>query len=187
VDKPSDLVRVSDKSPAAAKVSDESPAEKPPAAECIKVSEKSSAVDPVPVKVVTDDDMPITVPAKPCAASSTPSGASSSHRSTVPKERASKSSKSARSLVTIKVFCARISKRFLPVKLPDFGNVTDKECMSTCKEEALINSDLRMWPKNDIHEVISLICELLSLRNNCLVDFVSGVVRSYWNNAKKKD
>ena len=49
VDKPSDLVKVSDKSPAAAKVSDESPAEKPPAAECVKVSEKSSAVDPVPV------------------------------------------------------------------------------------------------------------------------------------------
>ena len=70
--------------------------------------------------------MPITVPAKPCAASSTPSGASSSHRSTVPKERASKSSKSARSLVTIKVFCAHISKRLLPVKLLDFDNVTGR-------------------------------------------------------------
>ena len=118
----------------------------------------------------------------------------SSHRSTVLKERASKSlttSKSARSLVTIKVFCARIFKKFSPVELPDFDNVTGKEwdtrakaflkqqikCMFTCKEVALIKSDLRMWPENDIHEVTSLICELLSVQNY-LVDFaiVYGVV-----------
>ena len=130
MDKPSDLIEVSDKSSAAAKVLDKSPADKPPAAKCVKVSKKPSAVDPVPVKVVIDDDMPMTVPAKPCAASSTASGASSSHRSTVPKERALKSSttsKSALSVVTIKVLCARISKKLSPVELPDFINVTAKE------------------------------------------------------------
>ena len=110
----------------------------------------------------------------------------SSHRSTVLKERASKSlttSKSARSLVTIKVFFARIFKKFSPVELPDFDNVTrakaflkqQMKCMFTCKEVALIKSDLRMWPENDIHEVTSLICELLSVQNY-LVDFVYGVV-----------
>ena len=98
------------------------------------------------------------------------------------------------------MLCARISKKLSPVELPDFINVTGKEwdtranaylrqqikCMFTCKEVTLINSDLRMGQETTYMRLQVFECESLSVQNY-LVDFVFGVVRSYWNNAKKKD
>ena len=54
---------------------------------------------------------------------------------------------------------------------------------------AISNSDLRTWSENDLRQVTTLLCEMLSVRRDYLVDFVYGIVKSYWNSAKngKKD
>ena len=51
------------------------------------------------------------------------------------------------------------------------------------KEIDLTNSDFRRWSEKDLRDVSNLICEMLSVRDS-LVDFVSGLVKSFWNNAK---
>ena len=53
------------------------------------------------------------------------------------------------------------------------------------RDIALSYSDLRTWPENDLRDVCNLFCEMLSVRQDYLVDFVFGIVKSYWNNAKK--
>ena len=50
---------------------------------------------------------------------------------------------------------------------------------------AISNSDLRTWSENDLRQVTTLFCEMLSVRRDYLVDFVYGIVKSYWNNEKK--
>ena len=160
--------------PAAVK---DKPSEKPdpvpdkvPVADPVKVSEKPPDKTPA---VATDDDMPMPAPTKPRAKSS-PAGA------------------------TAKVFCARLSKSISPLKFPDFG-ATGKEWDSKAKAHlrlqvktvfssrdiAISNSDLLSWSENDLRDVSNLFCEMLSVRQEYLVDFVFGIVKSYWNNAKK--
>ena len=94
---------------------------------------------------------------------------------------------------------ARLSKFFQPLGFPDFGDISDKERDSKAKAhlraqiKAVFNSkdmdvsssDLRKWPEGDLGEVSNLFCKMLSVRDY-LVDFVSGVVKSYWNAAKSK-
>ena len=48
----------------------------------------------------------------------------------------------------------------------------------------VLSSDLRKWSESDLGEVSSLFCKMLSVRDY-LVDFVSGLVKSYWNTAKR--
>lgn len=56
--------------------------------------------------------------------------------------------------------------------------------MFTGKVTNITNSDLRKWSENDLREVSNLFCEMLSVWDY-LVDFVFGLVKSYWNNVKK--
>ena len=49
---------------------------------------------------------------------------------------------------------------------------------------AISNSDLRTWSENDLRQVTTLFCEMLSVRRDYLMDFVYGIVKSYWNTAK---
>ena len=180
VDLPPDLVKPV-KLPAAdpiepvnpAKVSDKSPVP------VVKVTDKSSDV-PVPVAdpvKVTDKSSDVPVPV-----SSTP-----------------RASKSFRPLVTAKIFCARLFKNFEPLGFPDFGDISDKDRDSKAKAHVraqikdvfnskdmdVFSSDLRKWPESDLGEVSNLFYKMLSVRGY-LVDFVSGVVKSYWNAAKSK-
>ena len=53
------------------------------------------------------------------------------------------------------------------------------------RDIAISNSDLRTWSESDLRDVSTLFCEMLSVRQDYLVDFVFGIVKSYWNNAKK--
>ena len=95
-------------------------------------------------------------------------------------------SKPARSSVTSKVFCARLSKNYNHLPFPNFSE-TGKEWDSkakahlrlrikavfNAKEIDLTNSDFRRWSEKDLRDVSNLICEMLSVRDS-LVDFVSG-------------
>ena len=153
-----------------------------------KVSDKS----PVPVVKVTDKSTDVPMPvADPVSdkSSEVPRPVSSTPRA----------SKSPRSPVTAKIFCARLSKNFQPLSFPDFGDISDKERDSkakahlraqiktifTSKDMDVISSDLRKWSESDLGEISNLFCKMLSVRDY-LVDFVSGVVKSYWNSAKSK-
>ena len=141
-------------------------ADKVPAADPEKPRDKTSTV-------ATDDDVPMPAPTKPRA-------------------------KSSRAVVTAKVFCARLSKSFNPLKFPDI-NATGKDWDSKAKvhlrsqvktvfssrDMAISNSDLRTWSESDLRDVSTLFCEMLSVRQDYLVDFVFGIVKPYWNNAKK--
>lgn len=54
----------------------------------------------------------------------------------------------------------------------------------TAKEIDITNSDLRKWSENDLRDVSNIFYKMLSVRDN-LVDVVFGLVKSYWNNAKR--
>ena len=154
--------------------------DKPPVKDkpLVPVPDKVPAADPEKPRdktstVATDDDVPMPAPTKPRA-------------------------KSSRAVVTAKVFCARLSKSFNPLKFPDI-NATGKDWDSKAKvhlrsqvktvfssrDIAISNSDLRTWSESDLRDVSTLFCEMLSVRQDYLVDFVFGIVKSYWNNAKK--
>ena len=108
----------------------------------------------------------------------------------------SKSSKSSRQ-VTAKKFCTRLSRNFPHVELPDFDHVTGKEwdtrakvyirqkmkLMLESKETNLTTADLRSWTESDLSEVSVRVCELLSIRNY-LGEFVYGIIKTLWNNAR---
>ena len=109
----------------------------------------------------------------------------------------SKSSKSSRLQVTAKKFCTRLSRNFPHVELPDFDHVTGKEwdtrakvyirqkmkLMLESKETNLTTADLRSWTESDLSEVSVRVCELLSIRNY-LGEFVYGIIKTLWNNAR---
>jgi len=170
---PPTVVPVSDKPPdtVPAKVTD-----KPPVADTVSVSDKppvSPTADTAPAKVSdkvsdkppVDDDVSM--------------------------------SKPVRSFVTAKVFCTRLSKTFDHLPFPSFSE-TSKDWDSKAKAHLrsqikaafsskqldLTTSDLRMWSDKDLRDVSNLLCDTLSVRDN-LVDFVFGLVKSFWNNAKK--
>lgn len=138
--------------------------DKVPAADPEKPRDKTSTV-------ATDDDVPMPAPTKPRA-------------------------RSYRAVVTAKVFCARLSKSFN--RLPDI-NATGKDWDSKAKvhlrsqvktvfssrDIAIGNSDLQTWSESDLRDVSTLFGEMLSVRQDYLVDFVFGIVKSYWNNAEK--
>ena len=158
--------------------------------------DKSSAVaefaNDKPPAPATDKDVPMTV-----AEPDKPSPADKDVPMFVPvKPRGPKSS---RSLTSAKVFCARVSKLVGPVRFPEF-DVTGKEWDSKAKAYLRLqiktafsakdiavnnNNNLQMWQETDLRDVCTLFCELLSVRRDYLVDFVFGVIKSYWNSAKK--
>ena len=106
-------------------------------------------------------------------------------------------SKSSRPPVSAKFFCDHVSKKFDPLHFPNY-DVSGKEWDSkakthlrlrvkavfSAKSMAISNSDLRTWSENDLRQVTTLFCEMLSVRRDYLVDFVYGLVKSYWNSAK---
>ena len=178
---PSDELPLKDKSSAdpVVKVSDKS------LVDCVKVADKSSADSVVKVSGKSPADSVKVAdksPDVPMPASSTP-----------------RASKSFRPPVTAKMFCARFSKTFQPLEFPDFGDISDKERDSKAKAHLrarirtvfnskqmdILSSDLRKWSESDLREISNLFCKMLSVRDY-LVDFVSGVLKSYWNTAKSK-
>ena len=111
-------------------------------------------------------------------------------------------SKSSCPPVSAKISCDRVSKKLHPLPFPNY-DVSGKEWDSkakthlrlqvqavfSAKSMAISKSDLRTWSENDLRQVTTLFCEMLSVRRDCLVDFVYGIVKSYRNSAKngKKD
>ena len=134
--------------------------------------------DPVP------DDVPVSKPAQPAALSPA---------DPVPDDV----SRSGHSFLTAKAFCARFSKIYVLSPFPNFSE-TGKEWASKAKaylrlkiktvfndkEIALTNSDFRRWTENDLRAVSNLFCETLAVPDS-LIDFVFGLVKSFWNNSKK--
>ena len=57
--------------------------------------------------------------------------------------------------------------------------------MFNCVDMDISNSDLKTGPESDLREVSTLFCELLIVRQDYLVDFVFGIVKFLWSNAKK--
>ena len=106
-------------------------------------------------------------------------------------------SRSGHSLLTAKVFCARFSKIYVRSAFPNFSE-TGREWTSKAKaylrlqiktvfrdkETAVTNSDFRRWSEGDLRIVSNLLCETLAVPDS-LIDFVFGVVKSFWNNSKK--
>ena len=96
-----------------------------------------------------------------------------------------------------KFFCARFSKNYDLSPFPNYSE-TGREWASKAKaylrlqiktvfndkEIDLTNSDLRRWTENDLRDVSNLFCEMLAVPES-LIDFVFGLVKSFWNNAKK--
>ena len=151
-------------------------------------SDKDPVVDNLPAEPVkpaaaTDNDVPMieskTVPTK-----------------TVPtKPRASKSS---RPLMSANMFCNHVTRVFGPLDFPEL-NASGKEWDSkakaylraqvkaafTSKDIAVTNSDLRSWQETDVRDVSNCLCKMLSVYQVPLLEFVLGVVKSFWNGAKK--
>ena len=107
-------------------------------------------------------------------------------------------SKSSRPLVSAKVFCDRFIKHFEPLPFPNYDTSSNDwdskvkadlraqvKAVFSAKSMAVRNRDLRTWSENDVRQVSTLFCERMSVRRDFLVDFVFGVVKSLWNNAKK--
>ena len=107
------------------------------------------------------------------------------------------STKARGSKVSAKMFCTRLAKFFQPLKFPEF-DATGKEWDSKAKvhlrlqiksvfgskDMAIHNNDIRSWSENDLSQISTLFCEMLFVRHDHLVDFVFGIIKSYWNNAK---
>ena len=181
---PDPVVKVSSKPP------DKSPAdpvkvvpvESVPDSDPVNIIVAASPVDPVPAADLVDT-VKVADPVK--VTSDVPMPA--------------RASKPSRPTVTAKIFCARLSKNFDHLRFPDFGDISDKERDSRAKAhlraqiKAVFNfkdmdvhsSDIRKWSESDLCEISSLFCKMLSVPDH-LVDFVSGVTKSYWNTAKSK-
>ena len=107
------------------------------------------------------------------------------------------STKTRGSKVSAKMFCARLSKFFGPVRFPEF-DATGQEWDSKAKahlrlhvkavfgskDMAINNSDICSWSENDLSQISTLLCEMLSVRHDYLVDFVLGTIKWYWRCAK---
>ena len=156
-----------------------------------------------PVNVSSDSTDPLTMSAASVSTASR-STTSTTSVSTVPLTTSTASTVSLSAPkpqssrpVSAKKYCARLSK-FPCADLPDFDQATGKErdtkakvyirqrmkVMFESKEVGLYASDLRTWTENDLHDVSRLVCEILSIRNY-LVDFVYGIIRTLWSNARK--
>ena len=94
--------------------------------------------------------------------------------------------------VSAKTFCTRLSKKFPHADLPDFDQATGTEWDTKAKVyirqrmKVMFESkaaDLRTWTDNDLN-VSRLVCEIRCIQNY-LVEFVYGIIRSLWNNARK--
>ena len=152
-----------------------------------------------PVNVSSDSTDPLTMSAASVSTASR-STTSTTSVSTVPltTSTASTVSLSAPKPQSSRPVSARLSKKFPCADLPDFDQATGKErdtkakvyirqrmkVMFETKEVGLYASDLRTWTENDLHDVSRLVCEILSIRNY-LVDFVYGIIRTLWSNARK--
>ena len=107
------------------------------------------------------------------------------------------STKTRGSKVSAKMFCARLSKFFGPLRFPEFdatGQEWDSKAKAhlrlhvkavfASKDMAINNSDIRSWSENDLSQISTLLCEMLSVRHDYLVDFVLGTIKWYWRSAK---
>ena len=100
--------------------------------------------------------------------------------------------KPSRSAVSGPVFCARLSKIFSPREFPEI-NASGKQKESKTKSYirnqislamghpglAASYIDYKLWSDNDLRLVSAGFCEMLSIRQPHLVDFVFGVVKSF--------
>ena len=164
-----------------------------PECDLVSITEPSADLPADPVNV--PDKLPVVDPAK--VSDKPPDKSPADNDESMTTSTKPRVSKSSRSSVSAKVFCARLSKFFNPLRFPDF-DATGREWHSKAKAHlrlqiktvlngrdiAVNYSDLRTWPENDLRDVSNPFCEL-SVRRDYLVDFVFGVVKSYWNNAKK--
>ena len=153
-----------------------------------------------PVNVSSDSTDPLTMSAASVSTASMSTMSTTTSVSTVPltTSTASTVSLSAPKPQSSRPVSARLSKKFPCADLPDFDQATGKErdtkakvyirqrmkVMFETKEVGLYASDLRTWTENDLHDVSRLVCEILSIRNY-LVDFVYGIIRTLWSNARK--
>ena len=176
-------------------VEDELPADKVPVDQKVdKPSNPDESSDKDPVV----DNLPAE-PVKPAAATDNyvPMIESKSvPTKTVPtKPRASKFS---RPLMSANMFCNHVTRVFGPLDFPEL-NASGKEWDSkakaylraqvkaafTSKDIAVTNSDLRSWQETDVRDVSNCLCKMLSVYQVPLLEFVLGVVKSFWNGAKK--
>ena len=161
-----------------------------------KPPDKSPAdpVKVVPVEFVPDSD-PVNIIVKVTDKSPADPVKVTDNSSDVPMP--ARVSKSSRSTVTAKTFCARLSKNFQPLAFPNFGDTSDKDSKAKAhlraqikavfnsKDMDVYSSDIRKWSESDLCEISNLFSKMLSVQDH-LVDFVSGVIKSYWNTAKSK-
>ena len=172
------------------------------------MADESSVVpdsDPIPTTFSTEsaepplkDNLPAAVPDKVTVkspANSVADPVEATVTSDVPMP--ARASKPSRSTVTAKIFCACLSKNFEPLGFPDFGDISDKDSKAKAHLRARIKaafnskdldvhtSDISKWCESDLCEVSNLFCKMLSVQDH-LVDFVSGVIKSYWNTAKSR-
>lgn len=96
------------------------------------------------------------------------------------------------------MFCNHVTRVFGPLDFPEL-NASGKEWDSkakaylraqvkaafTSKDIAVTNSDLRSWQETDVRDVSNCLCKMLSVYQAPLLEFVLGVVKSFWNGAKK--
>ena len=150
-------------------------------------------MDKPPVKDKQPDSVPVADPVKP--PDKTPAATDVDVPMPAPtKPRASKSSRP----LSANMFCNHVSRVFGPLDFPEL-NASGKEWDSKAiaylraqvkatfisKDIAVTNSDLRSWQETDVREVSNYLCKMLSVHQAPLLEFVFGVVKSFWNGAKK--
>ena len=162
-----------------------SPVDPVPATDRVKDKPPDKPPDPVPVAdpvkppdktpVATDVDVPMPAPTKPRV-----------------------KPKSSRPLMSANMFCSHVTRVFGPLDFPEL-NASGKEWDSKAKaylrtqvkaafaskDIAVTNSDLRSWQETDVRDVANCLCKRLSVYQAPLLEFVLGVVKSFWNGAKK--
>ncbi|XP_067029002.1 uncharacterized protein [Acropora muricata] len=152
--------------------------DKPPAA---VIDNDTPMTDKEKPTVATENDVPMKPPAKSSCAppSATPA-----------KSRAD---------ITAHMFSLRIAQLYPRSELPDFDNVKGKEWDTRAKaflrrrineifsnkEICLSEQDIIAWTEDDVFDVSVVIGDLSGVRNY-LLEFIHGIIKSYWRKLTQK-
>ena len=106
-------------------------------------------------------------------------------------------SKKPRTIVSAMIFRKRLTRHCSTIELPSFDGVVGKEWDSRAKaylrqqikiifdnkKLGITNRDLVTWKEEELVDPSNDICEILCIKNY-LKEFIYGIVRGYWINAK---
>ena len=97
--------------------------------------------------------------------------------------------------VSAKMFCSCLLEKFRQLEYPNFtGEDVDNRAkayvrqklkhMLEAKEMGLSKGDLLTWTKEELFQISSVICGILSIRSEFLKNYTFAMMKNYWYNAR---